>query len=384
MKKKWSHRIKQGQWRRYLWRSSGEMANGCANCRRRKSLDRYKNILVMISLLLSPPAPAQVLVRHPQVTPAELKELSSSTSRPHWLAYYQNTFPSPLQKQMLQQAFNRAEDAFVTSSLATAEQLFGQVLTRRFDADWTTREREWITHSFLRWAQLATNAQEQNKRIRQGAQFDPYADPSPNWFPPELLDQLRSEQKRVLKSTVPWTSPTLPDAFEILLVNGRSYDLGKTTAILIPQGPTRLTWLSSALVPQTLLLHEVPSEPPQIPRQPLIMGECYSPQASEYLRHVVPEFSVLFPQECQRGFRRGKWDTELAVEDLESRPLPQGPVALMDLQPPQEVASPKRERKTWLWGALLGVGLWFIYQHNQEAWSSVSPNAEPKFVPSHD
>ena len=313
-----------------------------------------------------------VAIRHPDVPAAELRTYATGEGRETLAEHLERARPDSRKQKSLRELLEKAQQAWLRSSLDGARLHFTAVAALALDADWRDPEREAIQYSMLRLAQMS-EGRESSEWLARAVIASPDLEPDTQLFPPPLLARFRQERTRLLARKRELDLNLFSPTARFLLVNGRKVDLTIDRALSLPPGKFRFTLLSDSHEPVTQV---TTAEKLVNSRRPLLSGTCSNPMAEA---RAGNDLLALFPDQCTREMKAGAW----RPRELDLRVAPYAPPA-PELLLTTSAPSPKPyfSQKSWVWigVATLAASAVYAFEANR-AENTAAPPSETRVQP---
>ena len=324
-------------------------------------------LLIPITALARDP----VAVRHPEVPAADLRTYAAGEGRETLAESLERTRPDSHRQKKLRELLEKAQQAWLESSLDSARTHFAAIASLALEADWRDSEREAIHYSMLRLAQ-ASEGREAAEWLTRAVLAQPDLEPDTQLFPPPLLARFRQERTRVLARAQEVDLSRLRGRF--LLVNGRRVEIAPGRALSLPPGKYRFTLLSDSH--DSLTQITTAEKLAQLAAPPLLSGTCVSPTLSG---RAGSDLLALYPDGCARELRAGIWrprELDLRLSSL----APPAPSLVAVARAP--ASKPLLSQKSWVWIGVATLAASAIYSfESSRTEATAAPPPEKRVRP---
>jgi hypothetical protein len=158
---------------------------------------------------------------------------------------------SPVMKENLRAAFILAQQKFISADINKMASYWLDVVSYSLKADWDRPEREIISFSYLRLAQISQNTDETKKYITDAAIFDSTYVPNIHLLPPPIVEQFKLACRSINKVKI---STNHLKEFSFALINGQKQKITTNKPLILNVGLLRFTLISSTHQPVTRVL----------------------------------------------------------------------------------------------------------------------------------
>lgn len=306
----------------------------------------------MLAFFLVFPLWAQVVaVSTPQTNPLDYENYL--LQNPSQISFVQHHHKK--QKQASDDLFaklKRAQFYFLDGQLSLAQQSFAEITNMAHSADWGEKERQALHFSFLREAQLTSNAKTSHKILGRALDFDYEQKVDELVFPPPLVQQYKNLLKQRTSQVFPLPSQTVK--FDQVLINGK-VQMGVKSFLKIPRQDVRITFLSNIYKPQSFVTNTVQLQNLEIPLDPLVLGTCENPDWDKKL-FANQKIMRVWPG-CQNS-------KALALPSLSKD---------INIKPEVSSSNFKFLRSKWFWAGVSVMATGAILHHHQQQGRSSAP-----------
>lgn len=323
------------------------------------------------------------LIRSASASQLEFEAYAHANGRKTYAEFLDR--PSQSSSETLSRLVERAQEAWIDSSMVVAQNLFHEIANLAFESDWREPEREAIHYALLRLAQLTEPGAEQGRWLERANAFDWTRRADPSLFPPPLLERLQQVRESMAKRARPVRLDKIfPDA-RVVRINGRRVDLKDRSAVQLPDAQYRVSAYSDAwpAVSQTLPLNELLSYSNRL--KPLATGSCSSPAGGETAMSQWNAVDVYYEAGClarrePSGWLKDNSNGSPAQPSLSQ--VPDGSSLNWPSIPAEPSSRSSLSRRSWIWVGVSALALGAAYalyrEHQKEAPASApAPTIEP-------
>lgn len=319
----------------------------------------------LMEVLFWPTAEASILVRPVLTQEARLqvhlqKQRSGNQS---FVEYWRSKNPSPEKVTELQTLFEEAQRTLLKDGPTVAKPKYKEVTELALTSDWKSTDREIIFQSFLRLASFENEHTKKMQYFAQAFSLDWDLKVDKEVFSPALekeYAEFRSKQQKEFQIWRPAQSPDIQ-----VFINGKKIDSAK---INLSPGTKRITLVSNAHLPHTVLMDPETLKRTRIRLESLITGTCGAAKWN-YQDAESSNFVAVFDS-CLEDYD-GK---TVSLFESESKSTP----SAASIQFPAELPNAPLYKKPLFWvvtGAIV-VGAVLLFQKNQEANSKTPTHSE--------
>jgi len=170
---------------------------------------------------------------------------------------------------------NQAQLEFLEGSLEKAQNLFLNIVKRRFDRNWDMAQRQRVLYSLLRLAQMESDHSKQAHWLEEAVSFDKTYSPDRRAFPPPLVEKLSSIKQN--QSTKVFRLPESVTSSTSIFVNGRKGNFVDGLIQLLP-GIYRFTFIDPYFEQESIVISAKELEKLKLKQIRFASGDCYNPQ----------------------------------------------------------------------------------------------------------
>lgn len=299
---------------------------------------------------------SRVLVKSPQASPTEYAaHVAVSEDFQSPVENHLQKIPQQKARKVLIKALSEAQRAYFSASQEQAKQAFEIVAGLATQADWLYEDRKAIFQSLVRLAQLSREDGEKNRWLKAAKAFAPDLEPDAKLFPPPLLE----DYFQTPLETLTWKVSSL-EGIDVVLINGRHYEIKPDTEISVSRSPQRVTFLSNSFWPQTKIISGQDLIHFQLETLPYVKGDC---ETVVWPQPVAQNWLAYFPGSCVSDGRAVP--EEIHNVDLKPQWNPRSALAHSLPEKPKEV-SQSWWRNKWLWVGIGVASAALIYQKINE------------------
>ncbi|MCB0357894.1 MAG: hypothetical protein KDD40_12845, partial [Bdellovibrionales bacterium] len=276
------------------------------------------------------------------------------------LEYWQQN--QNLQNEKIRNLFLSAKYEFLKGSPERAAVLYKQIVAQAYELDSAEVERQIISTSFLRLAQIETELSDE--WIKKAADFAPQLPPNKEFFPPPLQDKWQVFAKEV--KILPWNFAIPLDLIDKIIINGKAYEPKMLPTLKLYSKKNRVTFVSNSGFVNSISgsYQEIINHSWNFPR--VAQGQCSDHQI--LAQNHLPTFAVLFPNQCVITRLKVNSPVDLKPEALsaqvhEDKTLDK---KIVELRQPPTTSSQLWYKNKWLWIGLSVVTGYFIYKENNK------------------
>lgn len=328
----------------------------------------YRSLIMALLILWNAVASSQtLLIESP--TASDIEYLATLKSQPELRSPtedYKHQHPSPAARAQVLKLFTEAQKAFVSSSTEESRKQFEKVLELKFQDDWSKTERLVFFHSELRLAQLESNAEAQDSRLRAALMFAHDLKADAGLFPPPLLKRFT----QIADTSKPIEPNSLLGSglWREVLINGQVCTRTNCRFRMQTQVPVRLTYLSDKWRPQTKVMTLAEQNPSAVQRQALVTGQCSDFKFDNHLAQRNAKLLPFFALTCPPALKTEQAPNLQIVSEESSPPNPTHALeaGLNSTVQPREVQSGRFYQSKWFWIGLGSVVTAAIIIQNQQ------------------
>ncbi len=248
---------------------------------------------MFLNVLISMTLASQWLVKAPEAHPQEFAVYAQNSAAEKISAHF---LKCDLE-QTLQEDLKKAQILFLDGDLLKAKKQFLKVIEKKWSCDWADDERQIISFSFFRLAQLEQDGPNPLRWIKEAVQFDDAYVADATIFPPPLIDAYKTNlQKNTLQKI---TLPLVAKKFSALLRNGRFISLSQLT-VQARDGKARFTFVSDTYLVEKVFVSLKELETLSLEPQALVYGSCENFQLHESLQWLS-QVSVFHRLDCVKS-----------------------------------------------------------------------------------
>lgn len=278
-------------------------------------------------------AESQIIYRTPTMSDIDFAALKIARPEMITLDEYQlKNIVSDEMKENLKTTFLKAHAAHLKNQSTENIDLWQDVISYAFKADWPKNNREMIQIAYLRLAELSATVKISKSLVTQCFEYDPQFEPDRKLITPTVIAQYQDVQT---KSPLKNFDLNKLQGFSKVLINGTVFDVSAQKSISVTSGLKRITLLSSTYKPVTRVID------------------------AEYLNQLKPEKENAIPENRNLLDNRyiAKSSGEPSIEKKND-----------------EKSAPQFYKKPWFWVGTVGVvGALVIYQNSKQNNSSREP-----------
>lgn len=234
----------------------------------------------------------KIIYRAPNTSDFDFSAMKQARTDMIALDDYQlkNLVPNEI-KENLRAAFIKAQVSHLNSQTAQNIELWQDVISYAFKADWQKNNREMIQMAYLRLAELSSTSIESKKWITQCFEYDPQFKPDAHLFATPTTEQYGAIRAKYIFKNFAFVRRT---GFSKILINGTLFDLLEKKPIHITNGLKRITLLSQTYKPVTRIiaaefLNQLTPEKELASQESNYMHE--SEPAFDYALHSTTDFA---------------------------------------------------------------------------------------------
>jgi hypothetical protein len=309
---------------------------------------------MFFKILISMALASDWLVKAPEALPQEFAVYAQNSTAEKISSY----FLKCELKQALQEDLKKAQILFLDGDLQKAKKQFLQVVEKKWSCDWADEERQIISFSFFRLAQLEQEGPHPLRWIEEAVQFDDAYIPDATIFPPPLIEAYKQAlQKDSLQKV---TLPLFAKKFSALLRNGRFISLSQLS-VQARDGKARYTFVSDAYQIEKLFVRLQELETLSLQPQALVSGSCENFQLHESL-HWLSQVLVFHGLDCIKSSTQnaqGSTSSPVSQKLSDYKNVPEAP---------QEIKTGTwlQRNGLWLGTAIVGSVLLTMHLNNQD------------------
>lgn len=248
---------------------------------------------MFLHLFISLSLASQWLIKAPEAHPQEFAVYAQNSSHEKISSYF---LKCDL-KTSLHEDLKKGQILFLDGDLQKAKKYFLKVVEQKWGCDWEDDERQMISFSFFRLAQLEQEGPNPWRWIEEAIQFDDEYVPEESIFPPPMIQAYKQIVQK--QSRVKITLPSFAKKFSTLLRNGRFMSLSQLT-LQAQEGKARYTFVSDTYQTEKVFLNLKDLENLSLNPQALVYGTCENFQVHESLQWLS-QVSVFYGLDCVKG-----------------------------------------------------------------------------------
>lgn len=338
--------------------------------------------MISVSIFVAT-AHSEVAVRHPSVSENEFQALAQALGYTPITEYLTDskTLSSEVQELFRNRLFDAQKEwltlgpgsasaaASTATSRANSMAAVDQFLELRLSADWPAEERQTFVTFFIR--KLQTEAPLETT-LREFAEFIAHDDSF------DLSDMNLETKVKWLawrnnfeKTWIAFPS-NLPSDVTNLIVNGRTVSRTESMLMTFSRGPMRVTFLSNAQQPVTVILKGTEAQWPSLNRKSFVQDDCTIARMPGVIAEL--KMKALGFAKCDENMKPRAASITRDLNQIESFGLAKGSSAPLELPEPP---SSSFGRKPWLWGAVgaivVGVVVASQLRERQSAPAAIQP-----------
>ncbi len=276
--------------------------------------------------------------------------------------FYLNTQEEAAKTKVLRAKFIDAKALLLKGDSEAARPFFHEIIALSLDYDWPPADQMLITHAFLSLAEISKSTEEKRFWVKRALTFSLGEIPEVSALSAttqRLINEIWSQEARALNFPV-----TVLNAWEIILVNGRSLDLNRLAGQKIIPDSYRLTFLSDQLLPHSEVRHSQQFETINFQQKFIVSGSCDNPQLDNAV-NKNQKYIAIFSTECQREWSGG-WKLKPNSKFLPEYNL---------ISRPEPVAESRyKSRNSIIWGSIFLIGAIVLISSQQ---TQTAPRTAP-------
>ncbi len=251
-----------------------------------------------LQVALGPLSQASVLVRAVQVSEAQLQvQLQAKRGgNQSFVEFWRERNPAPEKVISLQSLFEDAQRTLLTEGPLKAKDKYLKITELATSADWKASEREMIFVSIIRLASFESDPLKRKQYYLSAANLDEDIQIDTQAFDPGIETEYKIFRVHYLSKSHAWR-PRLPIDTEIY-INGRR--IKNTQKIRLSPGSKRITLVSNATLPHTLLTDYETLQKTNLKLQPILTGSCGQLEW-KYSGEEKNDFVAILDKNCVEG-----------------------------------------------------------------------------------
>ena len=352
----------------------------------KNSVLRKSNLTAIFMIFAYLPCQAELVIRASTTPFAEYAAwIATHPEDLSWIKHLESLHPAKSELAKLSLLVESSQKAFLTGSLVVAKQLFKEIADLADSNDWKSAQREAITYSMLRFAQLE-KSELGRSYLRRAALFGYDVRFGRQLFPPPLFNLWKAEITRAQNKQLQISNIKDFAGFDIIKIDGRSYSLSDVESLKILPGDHRITFLGSQAQYYSQKISGSQLQVMKLNPVAVVSGTCTNPILNSEISLPI---TALFEESCPRSFNGQTWITlpksELDKLDIQSLGYKHSQKNFLSDTQKTNLAPSSRK---WLWsgvGLAIATSLVLIYQNNQSQIQTLgsSSGSQPTPIPSH-
>lgn len=200
--------------------------------------------------------------------------------------------------------FAQAKGQYLKKQYPRAKALLISIADNRWSSDWEKADREIIFQSLLLLAEMSGNEREQNLWVTNAVHFVGQENFDRSYF----SKNTNSKYEQIIKNQkiISWTPAADFSAWDKVKINGRQFNLGRETNILLFATTYRVTLISDSAPELTRLIHADSLREFVPANRSILAGTCEFPKINEFDWNKK-SFIAYYNRDCQWLHEGGSW-----------------------------------------------------------------------------